>query len=78
MNFEQKIDDYLADEDTNFTIWTNKPGLQNFADIIASHARKCDQDITPCFNGFKVHIFELSPKCRTFGPCRSFCPCRTF
>ena len=59
MNFEQKIDNYLADEDTNFTIWTNKPGLQNFTDIVANHARKCDKDMTSCFNGFKVLVFSF-------------------
>ena len=32
----------------------NKPGLHTFTDIIANHARKCSQQITPCFNGFKV------------------------
>ena len=57
MNSIKKIADYIEDEDTNFTIWTNKPGLQNFSDVIANHARKCNQNITPCFNGFKVLIF---------------------
>ena len=56
MNFYKKIEEYIEDDDTNFTIWSNKPGLQGFADIIAKHARKCDGAITPCFNGFKVHI----------------------
>ena len=54
MNFIQKIAEYCEDEGTNFTIWANKPGLQNLSDIIANHARKCNQRITPCFNGFKV------------------------
>ena len=56
LNFDQKIEKYIEDDNSNFTLWANKPGLQNFADIIASHARKCYKSITPCFNGFKVHI----------------------
>ena len=55
MNFEKKIAKYLEDEETNYVIWANKPGLQNLSKIIAKHARKCDKHITPCFNGFKVN-----------------------
>ena len=78
MNFSKKIAEYIEDEDTNFTIFTNKPGLQNFTDVIANHARKCDKDITPCFNGFKVLILTYRPECHTRGPCRILGPCRTF
>ena len=56
VNFLKKIEDYIEDDNTNYVIWTNKPGLQGFADVIAKHARKCDKNITPCFNGFKVYI----------------------
>ena len=67
MNFTQKIAEYCDDEENNFVIWANKPGLQNFSDVIANHARKCNQKITPCFNGFKV-IFDLCYfKLRNFG-----------
>ena len=76
MNFSKKIAEYIEDEETNFTIFTNKPGLQNFTDVIATHARKCDKDITPCFNGFKVLILTYRPKCHTRGPCRILGPCR--
>ena len=54
MNFDQKIAEYCDDDETNFTIWANKPGLQNFADVIANHARECEKNMIPCFNGFKV------------------------
>ena len=56
MNLYKKIASYIEDEDSNFVIWANKPGLQSFADAVAKHARKCDKSITPCFNSFKVHI----------------------
>ena len=57
MNFTQKIAEYCDDEENNYVIWANKPGLQNFSDVIANHARKCNQKITPCFNGFKVIFY---------------------
>ena len=55
MNFEKKIAKYIEDDENNYVIWANKPGLQNLSEIIAKHARKCDKLITPCFNGFKVN-----------------------
>ena len=54
MNFDQKIAEYEEDDESKFVIFTNKPGLQDFSDVIAKHSRKCDKRITPCFNGFKV------------------------
>ena len=57
MNFRQKIQKYIDDEDTDFVVWANKSGLQGFADVIAKHARKCDKTITPCLNGYKVCVY---------------------
>ena len=59
MNFLQKIADYMENDDTNYTVWANKPGLQGFADIIAKHARKCNKTVTPCLNGFKVNCCDF-------------------